>query len=464
VTRAGAWYAALATAIGYYSVITSSGIAWHWCLAYVLVVVGLWAEMRNGWASPLGLFLVLSMMRFGAPGLLLAASEIPVVPFFELLDLTEEDWRTAHGIALLGITSVVWGSLAGRRLHPARLFRGVERLGDEVSPDRLLWSAAGASAMGFVGLAAFVSLNSSGTATETVMGGTFRSEEITHGTGVLFHLSLGLIAGSVLLVMVLRSTGFGGAVSMLPAAVGGLAFFVLGGRARALSPIFGGLVGLADVRGDRGRRLRTLGVYLTGAIVVTAVAAVGQAYRGEYGIAALWELDSAFFVAYADYAIWLDVGQLHSLAAVQKLEPGALGLSVPFNMLGGLGRSLGLSGRSGGVFIIDSLVGEGGRKWGLHSTLIGDSYLSIGVGGIIAACFLFGAWLRALHRWRLAMPALTPLPVAVYAVAVVYSMRVCFESVEKVFEMVVVTAFLVACGVVGRVPVPGQTKRAALNA
>lgn len=447
------WCAALVTVIGYYSILTTSAFELHWMLAYLLILSVLWWEMGHGWASPLGLFLVFAIMRFALPGLGLLFSEIPVHGLFETLGLTEQDWWTAHSLALLGVTSTVWGWVATRRLSTGWLFRVVDRLGSGVSPWRLVLSGAAIAGMGFVALIAFVNFNTSGAATETVVAGTFRNEQIAEGTGIFFHLALGLIAGSVLQVFALRSLGFPRPLALLPAVAGGVVFFVLGGRARALTPILAAFIGLAAGNRLPRKRYGTLAWYAGFAGVLLIVGAVGQGYRGDYGLTAFW-LVGEFLVDYIEYAIWLDVGHLHSLAAVVKLDPGTLGVAaiwVP--VLPGISKFLGL-GRSGGVFIVESLTGVSTRKWGLHATLIADSYLSVGVIGVVPVCFVFGAWLRALHTWMAASGGRPPLTAALYGVALVYSLRSFFESVDKVSEMVIATAFVLLAGAVARAVVP----------
>jgi hypothetical protein len=450
---ASSWCAAAITAAGYYSVLTASAFELHWVLAYALMLAMLSWQLSDGWASPLGLFLVFTILRFAVPGLAALLSEIPAVGLFEVLRLDEGDWWAAHSLALLGISSVIWGWLAVRRNPAARFFAIVDGLGSGPSGRRLLLSGAALSGIGFVSLVAFVSLNSSGATTETVVAGTFRNEQVAEGTGIFFHVAIALIAGAVLQVAALRSLGYSRPVAILPALVAGLAFFALGGRARAMTPILGGLVALTAERRRKRNPLVTFAFYSAVLLAVVALGAVGQAYRGDYGITAFWSLPE-LLTGYIDYAIWFDIGQLHSLAAVVKLEPGILGSTIWVAALGGVARLLGWEGRSGGVFIVESLAGEMGRKWGVHSTLIGDSYLSIGLSGVVVMCFVFGAWLRALHTSRGGAPRPHPLAAAVHGLAVVYSLRVFFEAIDKVSEMAMATAFVLLGGVMARAMVP----------
>jgi hypothetical protein len=456
------WCAALVTAVGYYSVLTGSAFELHWVLAYTLMLGALWSQLRHGWASPLGLFLVFALLRFAVPGVAASVSEIPAVGLFEMLRLTEVDWWTGHSLALLGITSVVCGWLAMPSALAIRLFGIVDRLESGASARQVLLNAVLLSGIGLAALITFVSFNASGAATETVVAGTFRSEQVIEGTGIFFHLALALIAGSVLQAATLRSLRFSAPVAMLPAVLAGLAFFVLGGRARAMTPIFAGLVALTAENRQWREWLRTPAWYAGGVMAILVVGAVGHAYRGDYGITAFWSLDD-FLPGYIDYAIWFDVGQLHSLAAVVKLEPGILGRVVWVAAFGSVGPLIGWQGRSSGVFIVESLTSDLPRKWGVHSTLIGDSYLSIGLIGVVAVCFVFGAWLQALHAWRWASPRRNPLAAAVYGLAVVYSLRVFFESLEKIGEMQLIAAVVVVAGLMARRSTPVTEDPAASN-
>ena len=141
---------------------------------------------------------------------------------------------------------------------------------------------------------------------------------------------------------------------------------------------------------------------------------------------------------YVNYAVWIDWGQLHSLAGAIVIGPGVLGgQTFSYNLLWPVSQFLDLPGKSAGVFIVQSLLGESERSWGFHATLIGDAYLNFGILGVLLVTATLGVILKVLYvGFRQGQ-----IDSAYYSLAVIYSMRIFFESVEKFGEALVVLIF-----------------------
>ena len=100
-----------------------------------------------------------------------------------------------------------------------------------------------------------------------------------------------------------------------------------------------------------------------------------------------------------------------------------------------------LPGKSAGVFIVQTLVGYDERKWAFHATLIGDAYLNFGVLGVFVVTAAFGILLRKAY---IAFKQ-GAIGAVYYSFAMVYGLRIFFESVEEWgegLEMIVFAYFL----------------------
>lgn len=396
-------------------------------VAYVALAAALVATSRRwrDWVTPLLLIFGLGFVRFGLPGMLLLMGVDPDIPVFRTMRLDEVDWTQGHVLALLGLLGVAIGwqmpsrSLGvvirrvSRRLR-VRLTRGVR------------YTAAIGICLGAVALLAFVATNAS--VGQAVTTGEFRGTEIQEGTGVFFWLSLMLIAASVVFSAYLVATYCAWWIALMPVAVAAAMFWTLGGRVRALTPIAAGLFFLWHWRG-RSRSLVRTGM-IAAIALLPAFLLAGQLYRGGQGLGGIANALSIDAVAsYVKGAIWVDWGQLHSLAGAAAIDrPGVLGGGTFWRtLLWPLSeRLIPISGRSAGVFITDTLVGfGGGRKWGFHSTLIGDAYLNFGLGGLFVVTVLFGVLSKRLYLgWKQGA-----VDSVFYTLAVLYSARIFFESI-----------------------------------
>ena len=140
---------------------------------------------------------------------------------------------------------------------------------------------------------------------------------------------------------------------------------------------------------------------------------------------------------YISEAVWTDLGQLHALAAAVAIGPSVLGGRTFLLLLWPASAILDLSARSAGIFIVETLLMFGDRRWGFHATLIGDAYLNFGQIGVFITVTIFGMVLNTLYiRFRKGVINST-----FYAISIVYGIRIFFESIEKFGEMLVVLFF-----------------------
>jgi len=418
-------------------------------LTYVALVAALLLTTRRwrDWITPLSLIFALGLVRFGLPGLLLLCGVDPDVPVFRTMRLDEVDWTLGHVLALLGLLGVAIGWHVPSRSLGIAIRQTSRRLRVHLTRG-VRYTAAAGMCIGIVALLAFVATNISiGQAVQT---GEFRGTEIQEGTGVFFWLSLMLIASSVVFSAYLVATYCAWWIALLPVSLATLLFWTLGGRVRALTPIAAGLFFLWHWRGRPGSSIKT-GMILAIALLPAFLLA-GQLYRGGQGLEGITNALSIDAVSdYVKGAIWVDWGQLHALAGAAAIDrPGVLGGGTFWRtLLWPLSeRIIPISGRSAGVFITDTLVGfGGGRKWGFHSTLIGDAYLNFGLGGLFVVTALFGVLTKRLYLgWKQGS-----IDSVFYTIALLYSARIFFESIEKFPEAMVVLVFALAVTRVGQV-------------
>jgi oligosaccharide repeat unit polymerase len=129
---------------------------------------------------------------------------------------------------------------------------------------------------------------------------------------------------------------------------------------------------------------------------------------------------------------------LHSLAGAAAVGPGSLGgQTFSYNLLWPLSEFLNLPGRSGGVVVVEELIGFIESRWGFHTTLIGDAYLNFGTLGVFVVTAIFGMIVRIVYA-EFRQGRVDP---AYYSLALIYSIRIFFESIEKFGEGLAVLIF-----------------------
>jgi hypothetical protein len=423
-----------------------SGMPWAMAIFFPLAYVALGAAVVTtgrrwrDWINPLSIILALGFVRFGLPGLLVLADVDPDVPVFRQMRLVSADWALGHVMAILGLTSLVIGwQMPSRWL--GRVLRATFPRSNARLTAGVRYAALAGMVVGTMALLVFVAANAS--LGDVFRTGEFRRTAIQEGTGPYFRISLLLIAGSVVFAAYLMAMNRAWWVTLVPVSFATMLFWTLGGRARALTPFAAAILLLWHGRG-RSRFPVKWGVGVVLIAVLPAVLLAGQLYRGGGGVAAITNAFSVdAVVGYAKGAIWVDWGQLQSLAGAAAIGPGVLGGGTFWRaLLWPLSEYVfPINARSGGIFIVETLAGAQEKKWGFHPTLIGDAYLNFGLIGVVVATGIFGVLLKRLYvGWREGW-----IHGVYYALALLYSARIFFESIERFFEawLVILFAFSV---------------------
>jgi oligosaccharide repeat unit polymerase len=410
-------------------------------LCILLATVLVWHD----WLNPLFLIVLIGIVRFTIPGILTWFIE-PDIPIFHIMGLQNEHWLHGHIIAIIGLLSTAIGwSIVKHTDHP-RFFQVNVRSEPDL-PEGVLYTAIVGMFLGLLTLFIFVKSNIPISITEVASTGVFRSTQIQEGTGKFFYLSFMLISGSVVLADYLFSRKYAWWIALLPTAVAMMALFVLGGRLRSLTAMAAGLLVFRAHRENTKTSLRTIICLASVAVLLLIVFAAGAAYRGGQGIEGVQQtLSMSAILAYIQHAVWVDFGQLHSLAAAGEIGPGVLGGRTFLALLWPLSKILALPGKSAGVFITQMVAELGDRKWGFHATLIGDAYLNFGLMGVVVVTAIFAMVLKIIYvgfRERF-------IGNAWYALSVIYSLTIFFESIEKYSEALTILAFVFAITKIGQ--------------
>ena len=398
--------------------------------------------------NPLCLVIAAGVVRFLIPSLLLSSGVQPegeVDALFRLMRLSDHDWQWGNALALTGLCGVVlgWFLVQGEssrdRTVKLQLSGGV------------LVAAIVGCLIGCLALIAFVFMNGS---IGIILTGQFRGTVVQEGTGKFFFLAYLLIGGSALLTCYLLVKGCGW-YSLIPVLIAGLFYSVLGGRARAMTPIAAGLLLLWTYKREQSswRKLFLKPRYFFYAPLTIACALwlsyVGILYRGGFGANAFAEAMSLMgFWQHIQGSVFTDLGQLHSLAGAVAIGPGVLNGHTFYGALTWpLSSVLPIPGRSAGVFIIEDLVGFGKNqeRWGVNASLMGDAYLNFGLTGVAVVTLVLGVFLKMLYlKFRDGS-----LHGAIYCVALLSAVQAFWVSIEvwpQALTTVSFTAFLIWFG------------------
>jgi hypothetical protein len=398
-----------------------------------------WRDLLN----PLTVLLVLSGLRFALPALLVSINGEPNIEVIQLMSLEEFDWQLGQMLALAGVSGVALGwSLIPPRIGSEPLtLRG---------PRGGFYVGIVAMCVGIISLFLFIGGNT--LVDEAIVAGVFRETSVQAGTGRYFFLSLTLISGSVVATRYLLTRSTMIFASLAPVAIATVSFFVLGGRVRAAVPLIGAGLLIWYLRQQRrgwgrarlGRILISMGIAL---LLATWFGHLGRLYRGGEGLRALGEsLSLQGLSDYVEESVYVDVGQLHTLAGATALGAGAAGndsfigaITWPVSDL------LNQPSAGAGVFILER-TSRMQFVAGLHPSLIGDSYLSFGITGLILFTVGFGA-ISKLWYVRFRSGSLDP---CLYVLGEICSVRIFLESVDKWGETVVTLTFTLSILAVAR--------------
>lgn len=406
---------------------------------FAVVIIALVATSRltlnetSDVLNPAVIVVVVALLRFAMPWLLQALrGDTDEIALISILDLTPHEWTLGLLLAAIGTCSFLGGWLLTLRTGTTSL----------ASTRISTTPAYVAFAVGLGALVVFVISNAS---LDVVRTGAFRGIEVREGTGYLNLLSRLAIAGSVVAGSAYAAhRGFLGRWFALgPPLVCSAAFFVLGGRGRALTAIACGILLVGVLRPRRAAQdtrflLRRI---VAGTAVLVVFAFVGMTYRGVDRVTGQRnDVSVSTFVRYASDSMVIDVGTLHSLALAKRAGPGELGgQTYAFHLLWPASQALGMPGRSSGLFLVEQTF-KRDMDWGLHATGPGDGYVNLGLMGAVTAPLSLGVMTGVIYR-RYRCGRLHP---AVYALALAYLLKVYFEGFEKWSEgvMVVTAAWL----------------------
>jgi len=409
-------------------------------ISFALILI---YRVRKGRLDPLIFFIGIGFFRFGIPGLLTLVTKPPSIWVFGFLGLRPVDWTNGHILAVLGLMSVIIGWIITPKivLNPRKkVFYKLAVKNDLLS----LTTITTFLLSGLSSLIIFIGLNTQWNIKDTILSGVFRTLIIVEGTGVYFWLSLLAIPSSVLISIIMYRRRKWMFMAMLPTVLVSLMLLILGGRARALSATLAGFISLWLIGARfKGRHFKVFAAICL-ACFVLIIAATGLSYRSGYGMSALSLLSFKSIYSYITLSTWSESAILYSLAAATKVGPGILHGQSFIGIMGPIAEWFGLSRETGaGIFVAETLMGPLPRRWGFHTSLIGDSYLNFGLFAVPLICALFGMWLRLFPKWLKRRFFNEPtLWSALYSLTLVLSMRVFFESIEKLFEMMVVLGYL----------------------
>lgn len=400
-------------------------------------MIRIWRESRDP-LNPVSAIVVIAALRFGVPAILaLFGSQLDDVPIFQLLHLQRQDWLFGYTIAATGVGALLFGwqasALTRSSARPCSTYSRQE-------PPSSLWAPSLATALGLTALVAFVVTNGVPFMT-AVRTGSFRGTEIQEGTGIYFRLSFLLIVGSVTIVHTLlarRSPSDRVPLSAFaPTLLAALAFFVLGGRARAFIAIGAAFLiwwYRPSLPGTRRIHLPGTSLKIKKRLMVCAPLAmvlfsyVTMSYRGADTPGQGMPVNVENFGRYLTATFAIDAGALHSLAVASKLPPGVLeGGSFEAALAFPVSELVGIQGRSAGVYLVEGVIGKARRRWGFSPTVFGEAYLNYGLLGLVlvpaAIGFLFHRLYRRVRSGRTS--------VLFYALLSIYLLRIIFESIEK---------------------------------
>lgn len=392
-----------------------------------------WRDLFN----PISLMLWMAFVRFSLPAFLVILGLISPAYIFETIGVPEQAWHLGHVLALTGLLGVMvgWFLIPVGVCHERRL--RFDFMAGTWFP------ALCGMLLGFLSLLLFVGGNVG--ITGAITGGEIRGAAIQEGTGKYFYFAFILSASSVLLCgYLLARKRMPRWIALSPVVATLLCYVILGGRARAMTPVVSALLLVWYAKQEEdGRNLKfSRRIYLW--VLVLGLYSIWFAhfvdlYRGGLGLAAFSQsLSASGLGAYLLQMIFWDLGHLHGLAGAIAVGGGVLkgvtfigSLSWPFTEV------LKLPGKSTGIFIVQTLLNSPNVTWGLLPSLIGDAYVNFGILGMAIVSVLFGYLLKKLY----AMFRRGSLHSVIYVLAVVYSLRIFFESIDKWGEALTVLSF-----------------------
>lgn len=298
--------------------------------------------------------------------------------------------------------------------------------------------------LGWVSYSLFLQLN--GGILKAILYETPRWANVRVGTGYFFWGLLWIISFIVLLWVyaIYSRTQRHVILGILISIIAFGALSLLGGRARALAPVFILLIIIHYC--VKRISLREIAILA----VIFFVYSVGlDMFRGGNKIALLQHpiasfqkiirFERMFGVMAADQdrseAVMVALEQIphhHEYLYGQTLIAGFLGGPI----LNRLNLPL-LHSPSPGVKLVRLIYPGLAEYWGMNPTIVGEFYMNFSLFGVAGASFGFGLLFATLYGW-LQLNRSNPAVVGLYAIALYYGLRIFTEEFYKLFEFQVV--------------------------
>lgn len=382
------------------------------------------------------LFIIFGLVRLHIPAII-GRYDDPDVKIFFQLGISAGDWTNGHILGLIGTLSIITGWMISPIIFTSFIRSLLSLLQIGRSSKHLIWVSLAGTAIGIAGVLSFIQVNGL-SILSAAQSGAFRNTEIQEGTGPLFWVGLIAIGCSSMLAAGLLQNKRSLIIAMLPVAIVVASFWILGGRFRAMTPLISAALIVVYHRRMSTYNIRVIfGLFALVSIAVPYSFYAGSLYRNGLGISAFQAAANIpLLIEYTSSALSREIGQTFSLAAVVRLEQGALAGQTFNAFLWPISDLFGIAGKSSGKYIVQSLIGT--DSFGVHPTFIGDIYLNYGVLFIPILLATYGSVLRGLYVTFRA--GYMPLPM--YAVIAIYSLRIYYESIEKYKEFLVIFAFM----------------------
>lgn len=385
----------------------------------------------------LNLFLLAGFLRLHLPALIGDPFD-PDIRLFSQLSITYSDWTRGNIMGLIGTLSVILGWMIGPHLFISiiRTILSLLSIGKD-SKHLVLISTLG-TVIGLIGVLSFIQMNGL-SILSAAQSGEFRNTEIQEGTGFLFWIGLIGIGCSSILATAHLQNKKPIIIAAIPVLFVVASFWILGGRFRAMTPLISLSLIIIYNHKISARNFRVfLAIMAIISIIVPYLLYAGFLYRNGLGISAFpAAANISQLTNYAGRSVAREIGQTFSLAAVARLEPGVLHGQTFNAFLWPISDFIGIDGKSSGKYIIETLVGT--DSFGIHPTIIGDTYLNYGLIAVPIILILFGAICRALY---LAFK-LEYVPLPLYTISAIYLLRIYYESVDKYKEFLVILLFMI---------------------
>jgi len=418
-------------------------------VAGLTILTVLVARATRDALSPMVLIAGSFVLRVGLPASYVLLFGLPVE--YSWLPFGEHDVVAGSALGCAGVTVM----LIGWNLAAARADRVGARLSATVARyfvvDRATFHAA---ALGLITGGVFFTIflfANFGNPFGAIADGLLRSRDLrAEGTSRYVILGGGLVVQSAVCLVAflyfVRKAPIW--MSLLPAVCATLLLSTLGGRVNALRALGVGLL-LVWYGTDRPRRNTAIlwALPLTAGLALLYAAFIHY-YRGAGFTGGLFALSRPGFLEYLATTAWFEVSAFHPFAMASYLGAASIGLPV-LSTVGGALFEGSLGAIRPGEFMVQEAIRLGEHRWGLHTGIVIDLYMGVGIVGMILGCLAFGIVLRLAYATLIAHPD-RPAPAILYVLVLWNLFWVFWESLATMATLVqftipfLVTVFLMA--------------------